>query len=135
MPNDSYRLFFCAGCGRQVSICASCDRGNRYCPDSDCFESHRRHAKRRYRADYQRTRKGRLSHASAQQRYRLRLCEQKVTDHPSPELASPAMVELIQRPEEVPTDVHPELVPPAPTRCDFCGASCGPLMHRWTGCW
>ena len=31
VPEESYRLYNCACCGRQVRICRHCDRGNRYC--------------------------------------------------------------------------------------------------------
>lgn len=135
MGNETYRLFFCAHCNRRVAICASCDYGNRYCPQRPCAEQARREAKRRYRADYQRTRDGRRTHARAQMRYRLRLNLQKVTDHPSPRPAPSTTVQSNQAREEELVDVDTPVPPPVRERCHFCGAACGPFMHRWTGRW
>ncbi len=135
MVSDSYRFFACLRCSRLVRICASCDFGNRYCPELPCAEEARREAKRRYRADYQRTRKGRRAHARGQQRYRLRLSEQKVTDHPSLPVSLSASVVPVETFEEDPGDVEFPAHTDGHVHCDFCGRLCGPFVHRWLGRW
>jgi hypothetical protein len=69
---DSYREFECAGCGRQTHICRCCDRGHGCCPTESCADCARAVSMWQYRADYQRTRKGKKAHARAQLGYRLR---------------------------------------------------------------
>jgi hypothetical protein len=137
VANDSFRLFCCAHCGSWVRVCATCDRGQRYCPDGPCAEEARREAKRRYRADYQRTRKGRRAHARAQACYREKrsLDPQKVTDHPSPLLLASAKLVATRVLEEGTADVDPPTVPFDLVCCDFCGRRCGPFIHRWLGRW
>jgi hypothetical protein len=131
---DSYRPFLCLWCGRQVRICASCDWGQRYCPDAPCGGEARNHAKRRYRADYQRTRKGRRAHAQSQLRYRVRLLAKKVTDHPSPAVSASVNIAKVETLQET-ADVDHPVKTEARVRCDSCGVLCGPFVHRWLGRW
>ncbi len=65
----SARLYLCALCRRQVSICSHCDHGNIYCgkPCSDTARDERQKLSARR---YQRSRKGRLSNANRQRRFR-----------------------------------------------------------------
>ena len=134
MAISSYRLFFCLWCERQVRICADCDWGQRYCPDGPCGGEARTHAKRRYRADHQRTRQGRRTHARAQLRYRVRLRAEKVTDHPSPVASASVNIADVETLEEA-ADVDRPVQTEIRVRCDFCGALCGPFVHRWFGRW
>jgi len=68
---SSARLFNCARCRCQVVICSYCDRGNIYC-GKRCSETARRQSRREASGRYQKTRRGRLSHAERQRRYRQR---------------------------------------------------------------
>ena len=83
----SHRLYNCRRCGKLVTLCRRCDRGNLYCFDG-CAQLQRAESLRRARLKYQRSEKGRLNHKVAQQRYRARLDERgaqaKVMDHGSP---------------------------------------------------
>ncbi len=115
MPEpESHRLFLCDLCSRQVSICKSCDRGNRYC-SSVCSHTARREAQRAAKRRYQSTPRGRELHRARQARYRSR---QRVTDQGCffvPKGASEGS-------ERVP---EPQKQQPAPFCC-ACGA--GPIV-------
>ena len=67
----SYRLYSCARCCVQVSICGRCDRGNRYCAEGCAqirrLESHCRSAER-----YQQSHRGASNHAARQRLWRER---------------------------------------------------------------
>lgn len=56
------RFFLCGRCRLQVTICRSCDRGQRYC-GQDCAHAARRESVREAGRRYQRSRRGRLAHA------------------------------------------------------------------------
>ena len=75
---ESQRLFRCEHCDRGVSICRSCDRGQRYC-SRDCSRQARLKAHREANRRYQATARGRELHRRRQARYRAR--RQAVTDH------------------------------------------------------
>jgi hypothetical protein len=144
---NSYRVFFCCRCGKRVVICRHCDHGHCYCPDHDCGEQARFEAKRRYRADYQKTKSGRHNHAAAQARYRLKQARDElsevdasdlVTDHGSTSTApSTTMHDATAISAEPEEESYANPVTPAKpgVRCDFCGQCCGPYVHRWLGCW
>jgi len=68
----SFRDFSCGACGCSAVVCQHCDRGQRYCPNDRCAATGRAAGCLRHRLDYQRTPKGRRSHARAQARWRLR---------------------------------------------------------------
>ena len=68
---DDARLLFCDRCGVMVTICRSCDRGNRYC-GSSCSTEARRESHRAANRRYQATTRGRQLHAACQARYRRR---------------------------------------------------------------
>ena len=77
----TYRLYSCARCGAQVSLCVRCDRGNRYCM-SGCARIRRRESLRRAGARYQQSYRGACRHAARQGAWRAR-CAQKVTQQGS----------------------------------------------------
>ena len=89
------RLFSCALCFRQVTICSGCDRGNLYC-SSSCSRRARTKRQREAGLRYQKTPQGRRFHAARQARYRIRLKE-KVTHQGSPGLAAD---DVLARPPE-----------------------------------
>jgi len=88
MPtHDTYRLFHCARCQKQIRLCRECDRGQRLC-DQPCRAEQRRAGQRRAAAVYQLSRRGRGLHAARMQRYRERsrgvvakFSDEKVTHH------------------------------------------------------
>ncbi len=76
---DSYRLYNCARCAKQVRICRQCDRGNRYCAEG-CAQQSRRESRRRAARRYQQSQRGACKHAARQRAWRSRHA-QKVTHH------------------------------------------------------
>ena len=74
---QSYRLYSCRGCARQVRICRRCDRGNQYCAGG-CAQERRRESVRRAGARYQLSYGGACRHAARQRQWRSRR-SQKVT--------------------------------------------------------
>ena len=78
MP-ESLRRFLCARCRAVAFICASCDRGQIYCP-GECARAARQSSRREANRRYARTAEGRLKSAARSQRYRDR---QFVTGHGS----------------------------------------------------
>jgi hypothetical protein len=78
-------------CRTVFFICASCDRGHRYC-SLDCREQARRQQRRRANERHQRSPEGRLDHRDRQREYRRR-CQPvltRVTDQASPSITFPA---------------------------------------------
>ena len=73
----SYRLYSCGRCAKQVRICGSCDRGNRYCAEG-CARIRRRESGWRASRRYQQSYRGALKHAARQCAWR-RGQQQKVT--------------------------------------------------------
>ena len=124
---SSARLFNCARCRCQVAICSHCDRGNIYC-GKGCSQTARRQSRRKASGRYQKTRRGRLSHAERQRRYRQRR-RQKVTHQGSPpEVADETL------PTESRTSAQqgesPATVPGDGIRCDFCGRVCSHFLRQ-----
>ncbi len=79
MCTQSFRIFHCDRCQKQVLICRRCDHGNIYCADG-CAAERRRQSLRRAGARYQRRPRGAKKHAKRQDDYRRRARErQKVT--------------------------------------------------------
>jgi hypothetical protein len=64
-------MFLCARCRTQVVLCSRCDRGNRYCGPA-CWRLARNAARRETARRYQRSRRGRLTHAARSRRWRQR---------------------------------------------------------------
>ena len=117
---QSVRLFNCARCTKQVTICRRCDRGNRFC-SRQCSQAARDEAQREAGKRYQGTRRGRQAHALRQSEYRQRQREaEKVTHQGSEPPIHDALLDLRRR-------VTPKRSRPAaekdssPYRCAFCG--------------
>ena len=89
----TYRLYSCARCDAQVSLCLRCDRGNRYCLRG-CARIRRRESLRRAGARYQRSYPGACRHAARQRAWRAR-CRQKVTHQGSVAAGTEAIVALV----------------------------------------
>lgn len=124
---DSYRLFYCARCGRPRDICPRCDRGQIYCCRS-CSKQSRREKQGESGQRYQRSLRGRLRHAARQQRYRKRQRSTKeVTHQGSPPKCEESVSESVER------DVGQgaEAVPAGPdvVVCEFCGRRCRPFAR------
>lgn len=64
-------MFTCGLCGREVAICTSCDRGNRYCGEK-CASTARQGSLHQARQKFVKTPRGRLSNARRQKRFRSR---------------------------------------------------------------
>lgn len=79
IPVQSHRRFFCSRCGKAVTICRRCDRGQRYC-GSDCSQSARRESRRAAGSRYRKTPAGRQGAARRQRCYRERQ-RLRVTHH------------------------------------------------------
>jgi hypothetical protein len=141
---QSYRLYSCRCCARQVRICRHCDRGNQYCP-GECARLRRRESVRRAGGRYQLSHRGACCHAARQRAWRVRQV-QKVTHHGSAAAAETAIVTArsitvtdrhadpacVAPRADVVARPSPFRVPP-PSRCCFCGrllsrfARVGPL--------
>jgi len=109
---NTARLYNCARCHRQVTICSHCDRGNIYCGKS-CADRARSTSLRAAGKRYQRTRRGRFNHAERQRRYRSR--SKKVTHQGSLEL--PTNDPLTTR-SEAPLSLA--IIEDEGIRCHFC---------------
>ena len=148
---ESYRLYSCGCCARQVRICRDCDRGNRYCA-GECAADRRRESLHRAGVRYQCSYRGASRHAARQSAWRERQA-QKVTHHGSahPVVAGTVVASSPLCPATLGT--HADLVPLActmalavgrhsarwplqrssPAGCSFCGrtlpsfARLGPL--------
>ena len=128
MPmENSARLFYCAGCHRQVIVCRQCDRGQCYC-GRECAQSARTASLRAANHRYQKTYRGRLHHAQRQQRYRLRQREQaeKVTYQGSQE--TPPHDVLTQQRRRMMADELP--AKKSSMQCHFCHRSVCRFLRR-----
>lgn len=117
----SARLYNCARCHRQVTICSHCDRGNIYCGKS-CADRARRTSIGTAGKRYQSTRRGRFKHAERQRRYRSQ--RKKVTHQGSPE--PPPNDSLITRSEE---PLLLAVIEDEGIRCHFCGRLCSDFLR------
>ena len=143
---DSYRLYNCVRCAKQVRICRKCDRGNIYCADS-CAQISRREAQRRAGRDYQLSPRGACNHGARQARLRARHAN-KVTHQGSP--AKPTLGIVASIPPTTQGEEHVGTaavirVRPVPLHahasfsihhrvlglcCSFCGAVLAPFARR-----
>ena len=122
MEKDA-RLFNCAHCYQQRTICSCCDRGNIYC-SPECSQSVRKERVRSAGRRYQNTHRGKSKHAARQRRYRQRQKE-KVTHQGSPvsltndlllpELTKPAMGSMAETTPQI--------------RCHFCHKRCSDFVR------
>jgi hypothetical protein len=119
---DSYRLFNCALCFRQVRLCSKCDRGNRYCGQI-CASWARQRSKAEAGRRYQRSFQGALNHANRQAVYRVRITEE-VTHQGSPEGSASAIVSF-ENDEETFEPITSKLEKEDRICCSGCGISLG----------
>lgn len=122
---NTARFFNCARCRCQVVICSRCDRGNIYCPQ--CSQDARRTSLHAAGRRYQRTRRGRHTHAERQRRYRSR--REKVTHQGSSCPAPSASLttgsgDSAGQPKSVVKEQE------ACFRCSFCGCRCSTLVRQ-----
>ena len=130
---QTYRLFLCARCRGQVSICASCDRGQLYCGQG-CAQQSRRERAHSAGQRYQQSEQGRQRHAERQARYRRRRrlersgngsSDSTTQEPPAPPLqpAGPESLRVTTMPES-------RCVPAASVvTCTLCGARCQPYAR------
>jgi len=124
--SPSARLFHCARCHRQVILCRACDRGHVYC-GKGCAQAARRASVQRAGIRYRRTRRGRLSNAERQHRYRAR--RQKVTHHRSVAPPPPAVLaDSAARAGRPAFRTRPD--GPTAIRCHRCGREVDPFLRR-----
>ena len=134
MP-ESLRRFLCARCRAVAFICASCDRGQIYCP-GDCARAARQSSRREANRRYARTAKGRLKSAARSQRYRDR---RFVTDHGS--LPDCSRVVLDASTTNAVAETSSNELPPTTElksnaaignklRCSFCGCWSEPWIRH-----
>lgn len=119
------RLYNCIHCHRQVTICRSCDYGNRYC--TDCAPVARGDGLRRAGKRYQSSSRGRLKHAARQQRYRQRQIE-KVTHQGSKGIS---VRDLLSSQSKIRTlNIAPVFKPwSGVISCDTCSSICSPFLR------
>ena len=123
----SARLFNCARCHRQVTICRYCDRGNIYC-GGDCANEACKESLRRSSVSYQSSRRGRAANARRQEGFRQRQRE-KVTHQGSTPDTSDDL--LLATPDKHPTCHSVEKVPlEAGIYCHFCHRACYPFLRN-----
>ncbi len=123
---DSARLFNCARCRCQVTICRRCDRGNIYC-SKQCSQPARQESLRAAGQRYQNSRRGRFRHAERQHHYRSR--QRKVTHQGSP----PSPRDDVLRPESMVTGAHSTavaMVRVQENHCCFCKRMCSPFVRQ-----
>jgi len=89
----SSRLFYCALCHTQTTICSRCDHGQIYC-STECAQSARKKSCHQAGMRYQNTFNGRMKHALRQRRYRARNRE-KVTHHGSQSNTQNALLQQV----------------------------------------
>ncbi len=118
---NTARLYLCARCRRQVTICSHCDRGNIYCGKS-CADRARTLSLRAAGQRYQRTRRGRFKHAERQRRYRSR--QKKVTHQGSP---GPAPDDPLATRSQASAPIA--ITEDEGIRCHFCGRPCSPFLR------
>ena len=119
---DSFRLFNCSLCFRQVRLCSKCDRGNRYCSQI-CAGLVRRRSMAEAGRRYQRSFLGALNHANRQATYRAHI-PKEVTHQGSAEGSSSAIVS-IGNDEETFEPIKSTLEKEVCNRCSGCGISLG----------
>lgn len=83
----SLRLYLCARCKRQVTVCQDCDRGQIYCADG-CAQIRRKESQQEAGKRYQEGRSGARKHAQRQACYLAR--NKKVTHQGSETIATAA---------------------------------------------
>ena len=110
-PTQGLRVRRCLDptCSRLFTICASCDRGQRYCSDS-CRKRIRQQQLRASGRRYQTSAAGRQHHSQRQQSYRRRQCQPRVTHQGPAAITTPHQTQPASR-----------------SRCAICGHE-----NRWS---
>ncbi|QTB53408.1 hypothetical protein [Burkholderia pseudomallei] len=119
------RLYLCARCRAQVFICRRCDRGNRYC--RNCAADVRRDRVREAGRRYQRTRRGRVAHATRSKRYRAR--RNKVTHQGSLGTATDGVLQPDRDAAVALANAAAHSAAPLPLICHGCGGLLLPLVR------
>lgn len=130
---ESYRLFNCALCSRQVRLCRRCDRGNIYCSEA-CSSARRRASLRLAGKRYQKTLLGRLHHAARQARFRLKQKE-KVTHHGTQKSDGHGFLTKITEQGTFTPAREEEMQTQGNDHCHHCGRWCGSFarLKFWRG--
>jgi hypothetical protein len=121
---QSARLFNCALCLLQVTICSDCDRGNIYC-GSTCSQFARADNHRIADKKYQKTFRGKQKHAERQRRYRQRK-QIKVTDQGSHLISNNDL--LLTEPKNDTKRLAPKDY--SSIICHFCSKNCSMFLRR-----
>ena len=108
------RLYQCARCHQQTTICRRCDHGNIYC-GTVCAIQARINSLCLAGVRYQATLNGKRHHAARQARYRLRHAK-KVTHQGSPATRPYAPIQLLENKPETPVKIQQGAV----LVCCFC---------------
>ena len=110
-PTQGLRVRRCLDptCSRLFTICASCDRGQRYCSDG-CRKRIRQQQLRASGRRYQTSAAGRQHHSQHQQSYRRRQCQPRVTHQGPAAITTPHQTQPASR-----------------SRCAICGHE-----NRWS---
>jgi len=124
---ETYRLYNCRRCARQVQICRDCDRGHQYCA-GECARIRRQEARRRAGRRYQGSYRGACRHAARQRVWRAR--HAKVTHQGSfaPGDAVIVVASAITATEEPHAVMACIAAPPSAT-------ACAPVASGTQRCW
>ena len=123
----SARLYNCARCHCQVTICRYRDRGNLYCGGA-CAGKARKESLRRSSASYQSSRRGRAANARRQTRFRQRQREKVTHQSSSPDTPDDLLpIDQDNQPrchsvENVPVE--------AGIYCHFCHRACDAFLRN-----
>ena len=127
------RFFLCACCHQQTVICSTCDHGQIYC-SSACAKSMRRACLRDAGQRYQRSERGRVSHAQRMARYRARSASKaqavaEVTHQGS--VSQPDTAALTIQVPKSPAPRPPFHTYPRnkPWRCQVCQCACADFVR------
>ena len=112
----------CQRCQIPFLVCSRCDHGQRYCGPT-CARAARRDSLRAAGTRYQKSRKGRHTHAARQRRYRERVRQkQKVTHQGSPPaIASGGIASSSETTALLPRKDS--------WNCHFCGCPCAQFIR------
>lgn len=133
---NTYRIFNCVLCAKQVILCRPCDRGNQYC-SLECSRLQRRRSLLRAGTHYQKSFAGKRAHAARQAKYRERLAasNKKVTHHGSQLTAQYASKKDVTAEKSIRVNDDFRRTLARTIRCHQCGRNCGPFgrLDVWRG--
>lgn len=124
--NTTARLYNCARCHCQVVICRHCDRGNVYCGER-CAKPARTETLRRAGSRYQSSRRGRLSNADRQRRYRERQREKITQQGTSPVTSNDLLPQALNSCRSV--KKQESSLTKTTIRCHFCHCECSNFLR------